>query len=134
MPLLSRLARGKGGCHVVASIDVERCAAKIMAKFTRRNLHAWVTRCFGAESEKWSGNRPFQRRGLGSIEGGVGIRAGTEGPGGGRCVRGRTGVFRSPPDCGSGAEFAGGIRLPNLSKRGSYPFPGERCRSGQGRV
>src|SRR5262249_30575170 len=103
------------GCHVVASIDVERCAAKIMAKFTRRNLHAWVKGCFGAESEKWSGNRPFQRRGLGSTESGVGIRAGTEGPGGGRCVRGRTGVFRSPANCGSGAEFAGGMQLPNLS-------------------
>lgn len=30
-------------------------------------------------------------------------------------VRGRTGVFRGPTNCGSGAEFAGGMRLPNLS-------------------
>jgi hypothetical protein len=50
--------------------------------------------------ERWSGNRPFQRRGLGAIEGSVGIRAGTESTGGGRCLRGRTGVFRSPTNCG----------------------------------
>jgi hypothetical protein len=33
----------------------------------------------------------------------------------GRCVRGRTGVYRSPANCGSGPEFAGGIRQPNFS-------------------
>src|SRR5262245_45820748 len=102
--------------HVVASNDVEHRAAKTTAKYAReKNLHARDTGCFGAESERWSGNRPFQRRGRGAIEGGVGSRAATEGPGGGRCVRGRTGVFRSPANCGSGAEFAGGMRLPNLS-------------------
>src|SRR5882724_4931161 len=65
------------GCHVVASNDVERCAAKIIAKVARRHLHAWLTGCFGAESKRRSGDRSLQRRGLGSIEGGVGIRAGT---------------------------------------------------------
>jgi hypothetical protein len=45
-----------GGRMLVASAsvvgfgnDVEHCTAKIAAKFARRNLHAWVSGCFGAE-------------------------------------------------------------------------------------
>jgi hypothetical protein len=80
-----------------------------------RTSHANLARRFGTDREKQGSDWPFQRCGFGPVKGSVRGRAGIEGPGVDRCFRGRTRIYWSRSNCGSGAKFAGGIRLPDLS-------------------